>query len=91
MVVLLVIAVLLSKNKRAINFRTVGGAFAIQFLFGAFVLYTSVGQTVLGAMTNGVQSIIDFGNDGINFLFGGLTTNDSIGFIFAIIILNSII
>ena len=91
MVVLLGIAVLLSKNKRAINFRTVGGAFAIQFLFGAFVLYTSFGQTVLGAMTNGVQSIIDFGNDGINFLFGGLTTNDSIGFIFAINVLPVII
>ena len=91
MVVLLGIAVLLSKNKRAINFRTVVGAFAIQFLFGAFVLYTSVGQTVLGAMTNGVQSIIDFGNDGINFLFGGLTTNDSIGFIFAINVLPVII
>ncbi len=91
MVVLLGIAVLLSKNKRAINFRTVGGAFAIQFLFGAFVLYTSVGQTVLGAMTNGVQSIIDFGNDGINFLFGGLTINDSIGFIFAINVLPVII
>ncbi len=91
MVVLLSIAVLLSKNKRAINFRTVGGAFAIQFLFGAFVLYTSVGQTVLGATTNGVQSIIDFGNDGINFLFGGLTTNDGIGFIFAINVLPVII
>ena len=91
MVVLLGIAVLLSKNKRAINFRTVGGAFSIQFLFGAFVLYTSVGQTVLGAMTNGVQSIIDFGNDGINFLFGGLTTNDGIGFIFAFNVLPVII
>ena len=91
MVVLLGIAVLLSKNKRAINFRTVAGAFAIQFFFGAFVLYSSFGQIVLGAMTNGVQSIIDFGNDGINFLFGGLTTNDSIGFIFAINVLPVII
>lgn len=91
MVVLLGIAVLLSKNKRAINFRTVAGAFAIQFSFGAFVLYSSFGQIVLGAMTNGVQSIIDFGNDGINFLFGGLTTNDSIGFIFAINVLPVII
>lgn len=91
MVVLLGIAVLLSKNKRAINFRTVAGAFAIQFLFGAFVLYSSFGQIVLGAMTNGVQSIIDFGNYGINFLFGGLTTNDSIGFIFAINVLPVII
>ncbi len=32
MVVLLLIAVLLSDNRKAINLRTVGGAFAIQFL-----------------------------------------------------------
>ncbi len=91
MAALLGIAVLLSKDRRAINLRTVGGAFAIQFLFGAFVLYTSIGQTALGAITSGVQSVIDFGNDGINFLFGGLTTNDGIGFVFALNVLPVII
>lgn len=91
MAALLGIAVLLSKDRRAINLRTVGGAFAIQFLFGAFVLYTSIGQTALGAITSGVQSVIDFGNDGINFLFGGLTTNDGVGFVFALHVLPVII
>ena len=91
MAVLLGIAVLLSKDRSAINLRTVGGAFAIQFLFGAFVLYTSIGQTALGAITSGVQSVIDFGNDGINFLFGGLTTNDGVGFVFALHVLPVII
>ena len=91
MAVLLGIAVLLSKDRRSINLRTVGGAFAIQFLFGAFVLYTSIGQTALGAITSGVQSVIDFGNDGINFLFGGLTTNDGVGFVFALHVLPVII
>lgn len=43
MAVLLGIAVLLSSNRKAINLRTVGGAFAIQFSLGAFILY------VLGA------------------------------------------
>lgn len=85
------IAVLLSKDRRAINLRTVGGAFTIQFLFGAFVLYTSIGQSALGAITSGVQSVIDFGNDGINFLFGGLTSNDGIGFVFALQVLPVII
>ena len=68
MAALLGLAVLLSKDRRAINLRTVGGAFAIQLLFGAFVLYTTIGKTVLNAITTGVQSVIDFGNDGINFL-----------------------
>ena len=44
MVVLIAIAVLLSDNRKAINFRTVGGAFAIQFALGAFVLYIPWGR-----------------------------------------------
>ena len=40
MVVLLAIAVAFSNNRKAINLRTVGGAFAIQFALGAFVLRT---------------------------------------------------
>ena len=43
MAVLLGLAVLLSDNRKAINLRTVGGAFAIQFCLGAFVLYVPVG------------------------------------------------
>jgi CNT family concentrative nucleoside transporter len=39
MAVLLGIALLLSDNRKAINLRTVGGAFAIQFIIGGFVLY----------------------------------------------------
>ena len=91
MAALLGIAVLLSKNRRAINFRTVGGAFAIQFLFGAFVLVTIPGKEALSLVANGVQSVIDFGNDGINFLFGSLTTNDGIGFVFALQVLPVIV
>ena len=85
------IAFLLSKNKRAINLRTVGGAFALQFIFGGFVLYTSIGKSALESVTYGVQSIIDYGSKGIDFLFGGLTTSESIGFVFALKVLPVII
>jgi len=93
MIVLLAIAVLFSDNRKAINLRTVGGAFAIQFFLGAFVLYVPWGKEVLGAMTNGVQYVIDFGNEGIGFLFGNLVnfSVDGIGFIFAFKVLPTII
>lgn len=45
MAVLLGIAVLLSSNRKAINLRTVGGAFAIQFSLGAFILYVPWGKS----------------------------------------------
>ncbi|BAX52018.1 putative nucleoside permease NupX [Photobacterium damselae subsp. piscicida] len=97
MVVLLAIAVLLSDNRKAINLRTVGGAFAIQFLFGAFVLYVPVGRDVLYGMSQGVANVIAYGNDGINFLFGGLISDKMFevfgggGFVFALRVLPVIV
>jgi CNT family concentrative nucleoside transporter len=97
MLVLLGIAVLLSDNRKAINFRTVGGAFAIQFVLGAFVLYVPWGKDLLGGFSNGVASVINFGNDGASFLFGGLVSDKMFevfgggGFIFAFRVLPTLI
>ncbi|PSU46751.1 NupC/NupG family nucleoside CNT transporter [Photobacterium frigidiphilum] len=93
MVVLLGLAVLLSDNRKAINLRTVGGAFAIQFILGAFILYVPWGKDVLGAASSGVQSVIDYGNTGIEFLFGNLVnfSVEGIGFIFAFKVLPTVI
>lgn len=43
-VVLLLVAWLCSENRKAIRFRTVGGAFAIRALFAAFILYVPLGE-----------------------------------------------
>ena len=91
MLVLIGIAILFSKDRRAINLRTVGGAFAIQLLFGAFVLYTDIGKTALQKLSDGVGAVIDYGNNGINFLFGGITQSDHIAFVFAINVLPVIV
>ncbi|MEJ2765513.1 NupC/NupG family nucleoside CNT transporter [Photobacterium sp. MCCC 1A19761] len=93
MAVLLGIAVLLSDNRKAINLRTVGGAFAIQFTLGAFVLYVPWGKNALGAASGAVQSVIDYGNVGIEFLFGNLVnfSVEGIGFIFAFKVLPTVI
>ncbi|MBD1576117.1 NupC/NupG family nucleoside CNT transporter [Vibrio sp. S11_S32] len=93
MIFLLAVAVLFSDNRKAINLRTVGGAFVIQFCLGAFVLYVPWGRDVLASMTNGVQHVYDFGNEGIGFLFGNLVnfSVDGVGFIFAFKVLPTII
>ena len=93
MVVLLALAVLLSDNRKAINLRTVGGAFAIQFLLGAFVLYVPWGRDILGGVSGAVQNVIDYGNEGIGFLFGNLVnfSVEGIGFIFAFKVLPTVI
>ncbi|MCW9698887.1 MULTISPECIES: NupC/NupG family nucleoside CNT transporter [unclassified Avibacterium] len=96
-VVLLAIAVLLSSNRRAISLRTVGGALLIQILIGAFILYVPVGRDILLALSNGVSKVINYGNEGVKFVFGGLATDASFkafgndGFIFAIRVLPIIV
>lgn len=66
----LLIAWLLSTNRRAINLRTVGVAFALQTLLAAVVLYLPQGGAFLDRMVRGFQHVIDYGNAGIEFLFG---------------------
>ncbi|MCG9700256.1 NupC/NupG family nucleoside CNT transporter [Vibrio natriegens] len=97
MVVLIAIAFAFSSNRKAINLRTVGGAFAIQFALGAFVLYVPWGRDLLNGFSSGVSNVINYGNDGSSFLFGGLVSNKMFevfgggGFIFAFRVLPTLI
>lgn len=97
MIVLLLIAVLLSSNRKAINLRTVVGAWLIQVGIGALILYVPVGRRVLLAMSEGVANVIAYGNAGISFLFGGLVSDKMFemfgggGFVFALRVLPIIV
>ncbi|ELY6245689.1 NupC/NupG family nucleoside CNT transporter [Cronobacter universalis] len=97
MLALLLIAVALSSNRKAINLRTVVGAWLIQVAIGALVLYVPAGRKVLLAMSEGVANVIAYGNDGISFLFGGLVSDKMFevfgggGFIFALRVLPVIV
>ena len=91
------LALLLSSNRRAINVRTVGGAFLIQAALGAFALYVPWGQSVLASISDTVSSLQGYANQGIAFLFGPLASAKMFevfgnqGFIFAIKVLPLIV
>ncbi|MFC3394227.1 NupC/NupG family nucleoside CNT transporter [Brenneria rubrifaciens] len=97
MIVLILFAVMLSSNRKAIRLRTVLGAFIIQIGIGALVLYVPLGRRVLGGMTQGVANIISYGNQGVSFMFGGLTSDKMFevfgggGFVFAFRVLPIIV
>jgi len=86
MMALIGLAILLSERRSAINPRTVLGALALQIAFGAFVLYVPLGERVLDATSSGVMHVINYANEGLSFIFGGLATY-SLGFIFVINVL----
>ncbi|WP_136247808.1 NupC/NupG family nucleoside CNT transporter [Halomonas borealis] len=91
MATLIAIALLFSRNRRAIRLRTVGGAFAIQAGIGAFVLYVPAGQVVLASISETVSQVVQYANDGISFVFGGLADPEAVGFVFAVKVLPVII
>ncbi|MBL6735277.1 MAG: NupC/NupG family nucleoside CNT transporter [Shewanellaceae bacterium] len=87
---LLGIAAALSSNRKAINFRTVTGAFALQIGFAFLVMYIPMGQHILKSISDGVSSIIGYANQGVVFVFGDIGMF-KMGFIFAFHVLTTII
>jgi len=89
-IALLLVAYAASANRNRINWRTVGGAFAIQLARGAFVLYVPFGQDVLYSISAFVANVISYATSGIEFLFGDIGRKSQ-GFIFAVHVLTIII
>ena len=90
-IVILGIAVLFSSNRKAINLRIVGAAFALQAVIAVFVLYFDAGRAAIRGLSTGVLAIIGFSKVGIDMVFGPLADTEIIGFSFAINILPIII
>ena len=90
-VVILGIAVLFSSNRKAIQLRIVGAAFALQVVVATIVLYWEQGQRGIAVMSDGVMAVIDYSKAGINMVFGPLADTNIIGFSFAVNVLPIII
>lgn len=92
MILLIGLGLALSTNRKAVNWRTVLAALGIQVAFGIIVLYWSWGQQALGAVSQGVQAVINTSNAGISFLFGPvLPQGENAGVVFAFQVLPVII
>ena len=90
MLVLLAIAYLLSTDRKAINRRTVITAFSLQIGIAGLIMFVPQGGDLLDVVVRGVQHVIDFGNDGIDFVFGA-ETRRTLGFTIALNVLPVIV
>ena len=88
---ILLIALALSVDRRAIRLRVVGAAFALQAGFAALVLYVPQGNMVLQAISNGVSALLGYAHAGTEFIFGPLAKPEIGGNSFAIAALPVII
>jgi concentrative nucleoside transporter, CNT family len=90
--VMLGVAYSLSDNRKRIQWRTVISGVLLQITFGLLILKTDLGRNVFDTIGKGFNAILGFTAEGARFLFGNLATpSDSLGFIFATMVLPTII
>ena len=81
---ILLLAFLLSSDKRAIRPRVVGAAFALQAAIAFLVLYTPWGRAAIGGMAQGVSNLLGYAAQGTAFLFGPKEANPALWNTFAL-------
>lgn len=90
--VILGIAWLCSKDRKAIDYRLVRRAFILQFIIACFILKTNVGQIILNKIAFYVSKLYEFADKGAAFIFGDLSNQfGPWGFIFGFKVLPVII
>lgn len=89
------IAFLMSNNRKAINYKTVGMGFLLQILLAVFVFKVPLGRTIFMSIGLFIQKILVFAKEGGQFVFGGLMSSKwemaNGGHIFALQLISSII
>ncbi len=91
MVVLLAIALALSTNRKAINWKTVGIGLTAQLLIAIGVLKVNFIKRIFESIGGVFNNVLEYTGAGSSFLFGNLMNVDSFGFIFIFQIMPTII
>jgi CNT family concentrative nucleoside transporter len=83
-VVILLIAWLFSRKRKAIDYKMIAVALSLQVAIALIVLKTSLGNAAVQTVAIGVNKIYQFADAGTSFVFGNLVNpNGAWGFIFA--------
>jgi len=91
MVVILIIAFLLSRNKRSIAWKSVGIGLILQIIIAIAVLNVPFVESIFEFIGKLFIKVYDFTRYGSEFIFGDLMDTGSYGFIFAFQVLPTII
>ena len=71
-IVVLTICWLVSRNRRAVNWKMIFKALLIEFIIAFFVVKIPFGKKIITLISNGLILLIDCGSDGLSFVFGDL-------------------
>lgn len=85
------IAFLLSKNRRAVDWRLVGMGIILQIVFALLITKVDFIAAAFDWLSGKFVTFLSFSTDGAAFLFGDLVNSDKFGFIFAFQVLPTVI
>jgi CNT family concentrative nucleoside transporter len=80
--VLLALAYLMSNNRKSINYRQVLSGLLIQVIVAVFILKVPIGQQIFQKLGYLITRLLDFSNEGANFVFGLLVDSKKLEGIF---------
>ena len=81
-VIIFLIVFLMSNNRKAINYKTVGIGFALQWLLAIFIFKVPLGQKIFLGIGLFIKKILDFAIEGGLFVFGPLLHNQRLSELF---------
>ena len=76
------IAYLMSNNRKAINYKTVGTGFLLQVVLALFIFKVPLGRALFYNLGLFIQKILEFAKEGGSFVFGPLMTDHKITAVF---------
>ena len=76
------IAYLMSNNRKAINYKTVGMGFLLQVVLALFIFKVPIGRALFYNLGLFIQKILEFAKEGGSFVFGPLMTEHKITAVF---------
>lgn len=78
-ILILGLSYLLSNNRKAINYRTVGVGFLLQVILAIFILKTDTGQIVFQWLGDSINTLLGQADKGAMFVFGSLVNRELMG------------
>jgi CNT family concentrative nucleoside transporter len=68
----------MSNNRKAINYKTIGVGLLLQFFLAIFILKFEPGKIMFEYIGKFVEKILEFANEGANFVFGPLSNSPEV-------------
>lgn len=80
--IILLLAWLFSFDKKNIRYRYIVIMLVVQFILAFILLNTTIGNSIIGGISQGFVTLLSYASEGVNFVFGNLINHGQMNFFF---------